>query len=168
MKTESEFKSAFRKSVRRYKGFSMALAAPMISGIPDIFVVMPDYMPILFEAKWLGEITREKFSRKIQFTPLQLLWIGECHSVNPYTAMGLVGCIYKDKIHAILVAHGTPQFYQLSSCFLTDCSYSILSAETKVFDVPAMFSKVPIPRLERKKYLDQLGDTFCARNKNLG
>jgi hypothetical protein len=67
--------------------------------------------------------------------------------------MGLIGCIYQGKIHAILVAHGTPQFYQLSNCFLTDCAYATLLAETKVFDVPEMFSKVPIPRLERRKYL---------------
>lgn len=153
MKNESEFKSAFKRSVRRYKGFSMSLAAPMISGIPDMFIVMPGYMPLLLEAKWLGEISRERFSRKVLYTPLQLLWIGECHDVNPYTAMGLAGCIYKGKIHAILLAHGTPQFYQLSSCFLTDCSYSTMSAETKVFDIPDMFSKVPIPRLERKKHL---------------
>ena len=153
MKNEAEFKSEFKRSVRRYKGFSLSLAAPMISGIPDLFVVMPGYMPILLEAKWLGEIKRNKFNRKIPYKPLQLLWIQECHNVNPYTAMGLIGCIYQDKIHAILVAYGTPQFYQLSNCFLTDCAYSTISAETKVFDVQHMFSKVPIPRLERAKIL---------------
>lgn len=147
MKNESEFKSMFKKSIRRYHGFSLSLAAPMVVGIPDLFVVMPGYMPILLEAKWLGEISRERFSRKIQFTPMQLLWIKECHDVNPYTAMGLIGFKYNNHTYACLVAYGTPMFYQFSNCFLTDCAYSILSAETKVFDVPGMFAKVPIPRI---------------------
>lgn len=149
MKNEAAFKKAFKLSVRRYKGFSLSLAAPMISGIPDLFVVMPGFMPVLLEAKWLGEIKREKFSRKMEYTSLQMLWIKECHEVNPYTAMGLAGFIYNNQIHACFVVHGTPQFYQLSNCFLTDCAYSKLSSTTKVFDIPHMFAKVPIPRITR-------------------
>lgn len=149
MRNESDFKSAFKRSVRRYHGFSLSLAAPMIAGIPDLFVVMPGYMPVLLEAKWLGEIKRERFSRKLNFTPLQILWIKECHEVNPYTAMGLIGFIYKDQIHACLVTYGTPMFYQFSHCFLTDCAYAPLLAQTKVFDVPEMFSDVPIPKINQ-------------------
>lgn len=123
----------------------------MIVGVPDLFVVMPGYMPVLLEAKWLGEIKREKFSKKIPFTEMQMLWIKECHDVNPYTAMGLIGFIYNTQIMACLVAYGTPMFYQFSNCFLTDCSYAPLSAQTKCFDVQEMFAGVPIPKLERRQ-----------------
>lgn len=147
MKNESEFKALFKKSVKRQRGFSLSLAAPMVVGIPDLFVVMPGFMPIMLEAKFLGEIKRDKFNKKIPFTEMQMHWIKECHEVNPYTAMGLIGFYFKDALHACLVAYGTPMFYQFSNCFLTDCSYSTQSTQTKMFDVASMFTKVPIPRI---------------------
>ncbi len=151
MKNEAAFKTAFRKSVRRHKGFSLPLAAPMFAGIPDMYIIMPGYMPLLVEAKWLGEISRDKFSRKVPFSPLQMLWIKECHEVNPYSALGLIGCIYHDKVHAIFVVHGTPMFYQLSNCFLTDCAYTTLNRNKggpdNLFDIPDLFARVPIPKL---------------------
>jgi len=147
MKNEAEFKSLFKKSVRAQKGFSLSLAAPMVVGIPDLFVVMPSYMAILLEAKWLGEINKDNFSRKVPFTAMQLNWIETCHKINPYTAMGLIGFIYNKNIHACLVAYGTPIFSQFDNTFLTTCAYSIRSKETKLFDVSAMFEKVPIPKL---------------------
>ncbi len=70
--------------------------------------------------------------------------------------MGLAGFIYNNQIHAVFVVHGTPQFYQLSNCFLTDCAYSILRAETKVFDIPHMFAKVPIPRIVRTPHASDI------------
>jgi len=147
VKNEAEFKSLFKKSVRHAMGFSLSLAAPMVVGIPDLFVVMPRYMAVLLEAKWLGELTRDNFSRKIQYTPMQLEWIASCHRVNPYTAMGLIGFIYKKEIYACLVVHGTDIFYQFDNTFLTNCAYSVRSKETKLFDVQYMFSKVPIPKI---------------------
>lgn len=147
VKNEAEFKSLFKKSVRAQKGFSLSLAAPMVVGIPDLFVVMPGYMAILLEAKWLGEIKRDNFSRKLLFTPMQINWIETSHKVNPYTAMGLIGFVYKENIHACFVAYDTPLFSQFDNTFLTNCSYSIRCQQTKLFDVSAMFAKVPIPKL---------------------
>lgn len=90
MKNEAEFKSAFKKSVRAQKGYSISLAAPMLSGIPDLYVIMPGYMPILLEAKWLGEVGLS-FRRKIQYKPMQMLYLDECCKVHPKAAMGLIG-----------------------------------------------------------------------------
>ena len=148
MKNESEFKSLFKRSVTRDKGFSLSLAAPMVVGIPDLFVAMPGYIPILLEAKWLGELKKDNFSRKVQFTAMQITWIESCCKINPYIAMGLIGMYYRDDIYAVLVAYNTPEFNQFTNSFLTNCSYSIRSKETKLFDVSGMFARVPIPKIE--------------------
>jgi len=148
MKNEKEFKKLVKQSIRRFKGVYIALAAPMVVGIPDAYVSLSGYIPVLLEMKWLGEIKRDKFSRQVPFTEMQMLQIKECHDVNPYSAMGLLGFIYQDQIHACLVAYGTPLFYQFTSQFVTDCSFSIYSTRTKVFDIPDMFDRVPIPRIK--------------------
>jgi hypothetical protein len=164
MKNEAEFKSLFKRSVRAAKGFSISLAAPMLPGIPDLYVVVPGYIPVLLEAKWLGEIKREKFSRKPQFTSMQLLFLDSCHSITPYSAMGLLGFYYLDTLYACLVAYGTPMFYSFSSNFLTDCAYSALDKTTKGFKVLELFAGVPIPKIERQ--LKQTGSLYdTAGNK---
>lgn len=147
MKNESEFKTLFKKSVTRAKGLSLSLAAPMIVGIPDLYVVVPPFIPLLLEAKWLGKIERDKFNRKVPFTPLQDLFLNQCHGVSPYSAMGLIGFIYQKQIHAVLVVHGTPLYYQMSHCFINDCAYTKKSDDTKVFNVLDLFSQVPIPKI---------------------
>lgn len=147
MKNEAAFKVHFRKSVTKHKGFSLALAAPMISGIPDMYIIMPGHIPILIEAKWLGTIKKRDFRRKVQFTPLQALWLGECHKITPYSAMGLVGLIYNDKLHAVLVAHGTEQFQTMTHDFQDQCAFLSVDKEKDYFNIPELFQKVPIPRI---------------------
>lgn len=149
MKNEAEFKSFIKKSVTFHKGYSMSLAAPMLVGIPDLFVVMPKYIPILLEAKWLGELTRDKFSRKMQFTEMQIHFISQCHEVTPYSAMGVVGFYYRKELHIALLKFGTPLFYNFDSTFLTDCAYVKYDMRTKRFDMQSLFEKVPIPRIQQ-------------------
>lgn len=150
MKNEAEFKSLFKKSVKIYKGHTITLAAPMFSGIPDLWVCIPGYLPVLMEAKWLGEIKRTKFSRKIPFTPMQIEWIKNCDNVCSYSAMGLIGFKYGNDslVHAALVKYGTPLFYNFTQDFLTDCAFVTISE--KMLDIVELFSKVPIPRMQTK------------------
>jgi hypothetical protein len=150
MKNEAEFKSLIKKSVIYCKGYCFSIAAPMISGLPDLYIVLPGYLPVLLEAKWLGEIKRESFSRKPQFTELQAHWIKSCDDVVPFSAMGLIGFKYKDVYTAALVKYGTPLFYAFSNIFLTDCSYVKYSQATKRFDMQQLFAGVPIPRIPSK------------------
>lgn len=147
MKNEAEFKSLIKKSVSWQKGYSMSLAAPMLSGLPDLYIVMPSYIPVMLEAKWLGEIKREKFSRTPQFTAMQINFLQSCHEISPYSAMGVIGFIYQDKIHCSLVAYGTPLFYNFDSTFKTDSAWVVRSAITKRFDILELFGRVPIPRI---------------------
>ena len=147
MKNEAEFKTLIKKSVTWQKGYSISLAAPMLAGIPDLYIVMPSYIPILLEAKWLGEIKREKFSRTPQFSPMQIDFLQSCHEVSPYSAMGALGFIYKEQIHCALVAYGTPLFYNFDSTFKIDSAWVTRSAVTKRFDILELLGKVPIPRI---------------------
>lgn len=147
MKNEAEFKTLIKKSVSSQKGYSMSLAAPMLSGIPDLYVVMPCYIPVLLEAKWLGEIKRPSFSRKVPFSAMQDLFLKSCHEVSPYSAMGAVGFIYQDQIHCSLVAYGTPLYYNFSQQFKIDAAWVTRSAITKKLDILELFGKVPIPKI---------------------
>lgn len=152
---EAKFKSAFRKSVTQHKGFSIALSAPMISGLPDMYCCLPEFLPILLEAKWLGEITRDKFSRKVPFTEMQQHWIQCCDNVSPYSAMGLVGFKYRNLYYAVLVKYGTPCFYKMCSDFVTQCSWVTIPSLSVAFDVTKLFHNVPIPRVEKPKKKEQ-------------
>ena len=147
MKNEAQFKSLIKKSIRAQKGFSLSLAAPMISGLPDLYCVLPSYIPVLLEAKWLGTIERNTFKRKIPFTPLQVVWIQECHEVSPYSAMGVVGLIYKGEIHCALVEYGTELFNTFDHTFIDRCSYVTYNKDKKTLDILELFAKVPIPRI---------------------
>lgn len=149
MENENEFKNLFKKSVLNCKGYCLSLAAPMIAGLPDLFVVIPSYMPILLEAKFLGEIKRDKFSRKIPFREMQIYWINKCDSVLPYSAMGLIGFYYQEELYSVLVKYGTPHFYTINSSFLTDCAW--VKLHNKSFNVTELFHKVPIPRIDNTK-----------------
>jgi hypothetical protein len=151
MKSEAEFKALIKKSVSAQKGYSMSLAAPMMAGTPDLYIVMPSYIPILLEAKFLGEIKRTKFSRTPQFTPMQINFLKSCHDVSPYSAMGVIGFIYEEKIHCSLVAYGTPCFYTFTSDFKTQTAWVTRSDSTKKLDILDLFAKVPIPKLEVPK-----------------
>jgi hypothetical protein len=147
MKSEAEFKRIFKKSVSAHKGFSMTLAAPMIVGIPDLYVVMPTYLPVLLEAKWLGQLPDKGFHRKVPFTGLQRNWISECHRVVKYSAMGLIGFKWKGTYYSALVECGSPLFDKFTDNFYSSCAWSLYEPTKKTFDIPALFAMVPIPKI---------------------
>lgn len=142
MKNEAQFKTAFKKSVRAQGGFSLSLAAPMISGIPDLYVIMPGYCPLLLEAKWLGEAP-DPFNRKIKYTKLQQHFLKECCSVKDYTAMGLIGFKQKNKYWCTILH---PTFTQINS-LCADNYYVCIDKSNSLFDVHQLFSYYPIPRI---------------------
>lgn len=84
---EASFKSLIKKSVKAQGGFALSLAAPMVNGLPDLYVAMPGFIPILLEAKWM------QFgpTRKINITPLQRKTLEHCNNATPYSAFILCG-----------------------------------------------------------------------------
>lgn len=147
MNNEADFKRIFKQSIKNSKGFAMSLAAPMISGIPDLYVILPDYVPIMLEAKWLGEINNPVFSRKIPFSPLQTHWMGEIHAVNAYTAFGLIGFKFQDEIYAVLTP---PHVKQLTYQFEDLYPYAIYDRKAKVFTLTPMLVRSTIPKISFK------------------
>lgn len=145
MKNEAEFKTKFKKSVSAQKGSTISLSAPVFPGIPDLYCIMPSYMPILLEAKWLGEVERDTFARKMQYTAMQLRWLEECDQINAYSALGLAGFKWKNAYYAVMVPCNSKFFNCIAESFLEGSAYSVLT--NGKFDVMSMFEKIPIPRL---------------------
>ena len=148
MKNEAEFKSVFKKSVRAQGGFSISLSAPMLSGIPDLYVIIPGFMPVLLEAKWLGSLGR-KFKRKIQYSPLQRHFLDECNKIKVNSALGLIGFKWEDNIWASL----KPRILQeenetISSDYINEYSATICTPYTgKTFNVVTLFAVAGVPRI---------------------
>lgn len=102
---EREFKAIIKKSVKAQGGFALSLAAPMVSGVPDLYISMPGFIPVLLEAKWL------QFgpTRKIPITPIQRKTLEWCNNSVEGSAFIICGfkkekqilasiCVY-DKTH---------------------------------------------------------------------
>lgn len=141
MKDEAQFKSAFRKSLRAAHGFSLALAAPMLAGIPDIYSIVPGYMPVLLEAKWLKDVNAHNFNRKINYSAMQKLWIKSACEVQEYAAMGLIGFKFKDKTYAVLVYDGIDNIN-----YAFETTHPTVVYE-KGFDVVNLFKQSKVPQM---------------------
>lgn len=143
MKDEAAFKTVFKKSIRADKGYSLSIAAPMISGLPDLWVSYPNYLPILLEAKFMKEVT-QKFKRKINYSPLQKVLLEECNKANPFTAYGLIGFKWMGETFAVL----TPfHVEQIDFTFASKFPHCLYNPKTKLFDVKYMFGHSTIPKL---------------------
>lgn len=148
MKNEAAFKTIFKNSIKAMGGYSLSLAAPMISGISDLYVNAPTYSPILLECKWLGSLTRT-FNRKIPITPIQKFVLDECCRANLNTAFGLVGFEWNGETYAVLI---TPEITQLTFRFEDSFPYAVYSRQSKTFDLTKMFEASKIPRLNHFRY----------------
>ncbi len=141
MQNVAAFKKIFCKSVKDDNGFTMKLAAPMFGGIPDLYVIYPGYMPILLEAKWLGDLT-PLFSRKIPFSALQMHWLEETNKVQAHSSFGLIGFTYGCLTYAVLTDF---HVIQINHGFQNMWPYCIYNSKTKRFDVRTLFKYSPVP-----------------------
>lgn len=141
MKSEADFKKHFKASVKSHGGFSISLAAPMLPGIPDLYVVLPGYAPVLLEAKWLKDVP-ELFERTIKYTDMQKNFIAHCNKVLVGSAWGLVGGKIGKKIFASM--HDTKN--KFASWYIIGDGCSTINTQKEVFDVPAMFDGL-VPKM---------------------
>lgn len=144
MKNEAQFKYAFKQSVKAAKGFSLSLACPSISGIPDLYCILPSYVPILLEAKWLGEIDADKFSRKIKYSALQRNFLKEINKVGTNTAFGLIGFKDKGQYIAVLINHN---YDHIDQNYVFEHSNVIYKPKFKSFDVSTLLTNAGVPKL---------------------
>lgn len=153
MKNEAQFKLAFKNSVRKQKGYSMSLAVPVFPGIPDLYTIMPNYMPVLIEAKWISTPNRF-FNRKIEYTPKQLDYARKVNAVQPHAMMGLVGVRIEptNTIYAVLTTINVddPTENRMSDTFLHNKANKV-ARQDKLFDVLSLFRNSPIPLIEETK-----------------
>lgn len=148
MNSEAGFKTAFRNSVRSYGGYSIPLAAPMLVGIPDMYVIMPGFIPILLEAKWLGHFKRDKFKRTIPFTTMQQHWLNECNIRQEFSALGLIGFMYDKLYHAMLWHTDNWNEKQIiTDAHLLHMPSCIWAPKFKTFELLKLFVQSPIPKL---------------------
>lgn len=97
---EAKFKTLIKQSVKAQGGFALSLSAPMVSGLPDLYVAMPGFIPVLLEAKWL------QFgpTRKIPITPMQRKTLEWCNKSITGSAFILCGW-KKEKILYASICH---------------------------------------------------------------
>lgn len=138
MKDEAAFKRHFKKSVSAQGGFSISLAAPMLSGVPDLYVVMPGYTPVLLEAKWMKEITN-KTNKQIPLRPMQKNFLDKCNNIHPGVAWVLIGYKFNGAYWAGL--------FNSEERIMTDRdSVSRISTHSELFDVKRIF-ELYVPRM---------------------
>lgn len=90
MKTEKEYEELFISCVKRQGGHAFKIKMSTISGLPDLYCVMPGYSPVLLEAKLIKDVNL-KFKRTIRYSKLQVELLKNCNKVNSVmTAFGLV------------------------------------------------------------------------------
>lgn len=158
MKDEATFKSIIKKSIRKDKGYVISLAAPMISGIPDLYMLYPDYIPVLLEAKFLKEVPA-KFSRKINYSPMQVLFLEECNKVANNSAFGLIGFKWHGEYWAVLTDYISRQ---IDYTFASKFPHCLYNPKDKYFNVKNMLNMSAIPKLNKDLTTIVLPDSVAA------
>jgi len=145
MKNEKELKQAVKKSVLHQKGMYLSLGQPMVSGTPDAYILMPNFIPVLIEMKWLGEITKTPFSRKVNYTEMQKHWITECNKVQPFTALGLVGLKYGKSLYSCYI-----QEVYKGDNYINSTTEHFVNMVDKHFDVIQLFELIKVPKVSKE------------------
>ena len=138
MKDEAAFKRHFKKSVTAQGGFSISLAAPILNGVPDLYVVLPGVVPVLLEAKWMKEITVNT-NKQIPLTMLQKHFLDSCNDVHPGVAHCLIGYKLNNRYWATLL--NTKDRVVMGA----GCPISILT-QKELFNVRLMF-ELYVPKM---------------------
>ena len=108
MKNETDFKKVFCTSVFAQKGYVLKLAMSSMSGLPDMYCVMPGFVPVLLEAKFM-KIANGTFHRKIPYSKMQQYVMEMCNKPyggNHTVAFGLVGVQTTDVVYCLLMPPG--------------------------------------------------------------
>jgi len=142
---ETEFKRDFKRSVRQYGGLAISLSANHYAGLPDLYILLPGYTPLLVEAKFLKKINT-KFKRKIPYSPLQRKLLDDCNTIQHGTAFGLVGFSHNKRLHACLVPYSIES---IDHNYEQYCGVSSLTNSDKYFDVPLMLDKLGLNNVKR-------------------
>lgn len=84
---ESDAKLKLKKSVARCGGISFSLNSSFHTGLPDLYISLPERIPILVECKIIKNPT-EKFNLKINYSDRQIKTLEELNAVQEGSAWG--------------------------------------------------------------------------------
>ena len=113
----------------------------MVVGVPDLYCIAPGYMPVLLEAKWMGDITAHNFNRKIPYSAMQKVWIKAACKVQDYAAMGLIGFKFRDQTWCVLMEEGIENINYAFGAWHPCVTYD------KGFDIQALFGQSLVPKM---------------------
>lgn len=148
MKNEAEFKSVFKKAVKNVGGFCESLAAPTMPGIPDLYCIVPGFMPVLLEAKFFKIGLASTFTRKIPYTAMQYRWLTKTNEVHHGASFGLLGAEWNGNYYCLLAG---PEITHLSAKLIEERGRIIIK---KSIDVQELFySHVPKSHIQPIKAL---------------
>ena len=116
----------------------------MITGIPDLYVVINGFIPVLLEAKWLGEVN-VNFKRKVNYSPMQIKWITDCNQVQPFTALGIIGVKYDKYSYECFI-----QEVHKGDNYLSSQAKERIYYEEGKFNVIKLFEKIGIPKVNKE------------------
>jgi hypothetical protein len=134
---ENDLKVMFKRSIRAHGGFVESINSTMMSGLPDLFAVLPHGPSIVIEVKWMGGLDSTKFRRVIKYSPLQRIFLTGAHKAHKTSAFGLVGfrCNKTSLIYACLVH---PHQTHIDFNFRTYCAVGQVKNMKGNFDIPWM------------------------------
>jgi hypothetical protein len=148
MRSEADFKRDFKRSIAyNHKGYVVSLAGCTISGVPDMYVVMPGYAPILIEAKFFKNELTKYFSKRIPYRPSQQFMMQRIDDVSIGTVWGLTGFKYEGQWYCTLTA---PIIHSISYLFRDTCNWCTYDNKNKRFDTEKLFATANIPKIPAK------------------
>ncbi len=93
--------------MERSGGFAKKLSHQFSSGIPDLFIALPLFMPCIIEVKDLGEVV-DNFDRQFGVTPLQhefLKKLSECYGSRNCNGSGIFVAVIHRGCHRLVAVH---------------------------------------------------------------
>jgi hypothetical protein len=167
MNSEIELKKKIKDSAKAQGGFAVSLASGMHGGLPDLYVVMPGFAPLLLEAKWIKN-TSQGFKRKIPYSPMQRNFFNNCNTVVSNAAIGIIG-FKLDKITYMCIID--PQRDVICSDFIFYTGYDTIYKGKKLFDVKKALTHYFERRLTaplEEKWLEHDAQFFDGSGEDAG
>lgn len=165
MKTEKDYEEMFITCVKQQGGHAFKIKMSSINGLPDMYCVMPGFVPVLLEAKLIKDVGA-KFKRTIHYSKLQTELLKNCNKVNPLhtVAYGLVFVKgYMEQDYCTLMEPEIPTLTNYDITSLRHGLVGIHSYGLNVKDlfhatVPALYQKadhISVNRQDRNSVLQQ-------------
>jgi len=136
MKNEAHLCTLIINSLKLQNGWGIKLPVPILRGTPDLLLNIPVIGLRVAEVKWLGDIKRRKFIRKLRVTELQKHILFENEAVTPYSSILLVGMIYNHYTYLIRCKYNESE---LTEEFKRTHAFTILGDKDKYFDICKLF-----------------------------